>query len=97
MNSPTLNQIEKILKDILSKMATKDDLKSIEDNINKKLSNFATKNDLKQLRKQIKEDIAQASMDVFKSADKNKAEKEDLEKLEKRVDQIEESLQVSPL
>lgn len=85
MDIKTVKQIKSIIIDALKEF--KKELKK----------DFATKNDLKELREGIKEDIAQATMDVFKAADKHKAEKENLKKLEKRVDQIEETLQISPL
>lgn len=103
MTNTDLQQIDKLLQKRLKDFATKDDLKNFatKDDLKKELAQYATKEDLRKslamLRKQIKEDIDEAAMDVFKSADKRKAEKENLEKLEKRVDKIEEHLQISPI
>ena len=93
MNATDLKQIKNIILDSLKNFrnelkkdfATKDDLKSLEENIDKKLE---------VLRKEIKEDIGEAFSDVFQSADKNKAKKSDFQRLEKRVDKIEKTLQI---
>ena len=110
MNSSALNQIEKILKDILSRMATKDDLKQFatkddlkqfatkkdleklvtKDDLKKELSNFATKKDLKNGLEDLLAHIVSATYI-------SKVEKRAFETLEKRVDKIEERLQVSPI
>lgn len=67
-------------------------LENIQKTLKKMQVDMATKDDLKQLRKDIKEDIVQASMDVFKSADENKVEKIDLEALETRVYKLEQEV-----
>jgi hypothetical protein len=81
MNSISVKQFEKMLKDALKDVATKDDLKS-----------FATKDDLKELKKELIKEIRDAEGFVTVNADKYKADKADLKTLEERVDKIEQKI-----
>lgn len=85
MDIKLIQKIKAIITDALKNVATKDDLKSLEENIDKKL---------KVLREEVKEDIGEAFADVFQAADKHKAEKKVVEALEERVGEIEKTLQI---
>lgn len=107
----TLEEMLNAIKDMQSKMVTKEESKDFATKDNLKgsatkddlkgfatkhdLKNFATKDDLKVLRKQIKEDIDHAAMGVFRSADKAKADRREVKELERRVDKIERIVNAS--
>ena len=67
-------------------------LKQLEQLIKNTLVNVATKDDLKSMKEEIIEEIRDVEVSVTVSADKSKAEKVDLERLERRVDKIEQKL-----
>lgn len=100
-----LQQIDKLLQKRLKNFATKDDLKSFatKDDLKKELSKYATKDDLKKVlsKHPNKEDLKKALDDlvveITLNADKHKAEKSRVEDLEKRVEVIEEELQISSI
>lgn len=75
---------------------TTQDLKQIDELLQKRLKSFATKDDLKQeldaLRHDIKLDIDDALADIIASADHAKADRKDVENLDKRITRIEKRL-----
>ena len=88
MTPKDLKQIDKLLDkkfdEKLKNFATKDDLK-----------NFTTKDDLKNFatKDEIELKIDEAVAEIIASVDKNKADKEDVEKLEVRVKKLETIIQ----
>jgi len=70
-------------------MVTKNDLK-------RKLSNYLTKNDLNIALVKLREDIAEDTADIIcgfiETIDKRKDERKDIDRLDKRVTQIEKKL-----
>ena len=78
---------------------TPKDLKQIDKLLDKKfdekLKNFATKDDLKNFatKDEIELKIDEAVAEIIASVDKNKADKEDVEKLEVRVKKLETIIQ----
>ena len=94
MNITDLKQIEKIINKALKKAATKDDLK-----------NFATKDDLKALEKRLElkiessiqkstEEICELIIDFAERLNEKKAERTDIDDLNKRVNRIEKQLDI---
>ncbi len=99
MDQLTITQFEELLDKALAHVATKDDLKNFatKDDI----KNFATKDDIKQLKDDIKqlkaeliEEIKESEGFIVGSVDKNKADKNDIEALNKRVTHIERKFAV---
>ena len=72
-------------KDDLKGMATKDDLKGM-----------ATKDDLKNLETSLMERIDEAQMEIIATVDKHKADKSDVDNLEKRVERLEDNAGLPP-
>ncbi|MDP3988334.1 MAG: hypothetical protein Q8P80_04295 [Candidatus Levybacteria bacterium] len=85
MDNKILKHIQEILKRIQRDMITKEDLRKT---LKKALSDYPTKKDFKKA-------LNDLAVEVTLNADKNKAEKAELKNLEKRVDIIEENLQIS--
>lgn len=108
MNITDLKQIKNIIldslkgfrEDLKKDFVTKDDIKSLEDNIDKKLKNFATKDDLKNelknfaTKKDLKLGLDDLLAEIIEVVDKNKAEKSDVEALERRMDEVEKAVQI---
>jgi hypothetical protein len=80
MDQKILKELQEIKKS-LTNVVTKEEAKF-----------FATKNDLVAMENRLTKEIKDVEINVTVSADKNKAEKADLEKLERRVDKIEQKL-----
>ncbi|OGH12005.1 MAG: hypothetical protein A2857_03625 [Candidatus Levybacteria bacterium RIFCSPHIGHO2_01_FULL_36_15] len=80
-------------KEDLSRFATKNDLKDFAKKGD--LKNFATKDDLKLLGKDLESKMDDVASFIISSIDKHKADKRDLDSLEKRVEKAEEALHVS--
>lgn len=110
MNSTDLKQIDSLLKKRLKNFVRKNDLKDFATKDD--LKNFATKDDLKSLvtkdyllkvlsnyptKKDLKKELDDLAVEITLSADQHKAEKGKVEDLEKRVDRIEEELQISSI
>jgi|SRR3989344_6706991 len=97
MTPKDLKQIDKLLDkkfdEKLKNFATKDDLKNF--TTKDDLKNFATKDDLKNFatKDEIELKIDEAVAEIIASVDKNKADKEDVEKLEVRVKKLETIIQ----
>ena len=72
-----------------TKFATKDDLKAMESRLE---GTFATKKDLSNVTIELKKHIDQAFTDVFETADKTKADKIDLIRLERRINKLEQKV-----
>lgn len=94
MDLKTLKQFEKIvnnakedIKKELKKYATKTDLKSA---LTKALVDYPTKKDLKR-------ELDDLAVELTLSTDRHKAEKSKVGDLEKRIDRIEEELQISTI
>jgi hypothetical protein len=85
MNSQDLQQIDKLLSkrldEKLKNFVTKADFR-----------NLPTKSDLKNELKNLEENLESYILDVFTAADKNKAEKEDVEVLKGKVHKLEEKV-----
>lgn len=103
MNDSDLQKIDGILqkrlkgfatKEDLQQFATKEDIQSLatKRDLKSELSKYATKDDLKKLA--TKEDLDDLLGDIIEAVDKNKAEKTQVVKLEKRINRIEEDLQI---
>lgn len=91
MSPQDLKQIKALLKEELNGVATKKDLQgfSTRDDLQK----FTTKKDIRILKKELEQKIDESAAYVIESVDKHKADREDVEKVEKRVDKIEKQLQ----
>lgn len=81
MTSTDLKQIDELLIKRLKSFATKDDLK-----------NLATKDDLKRLEKEIIEKIDESQMEIVETVEKHKADRIQVQGLEKRVGKLEETV-----
>lgn len=83
----TLEKLEKATEQIIKTMATKDDLKGFvtKNDLKNELSKYATKDDLHTMRELITEDITDVIKEFLEVIGERKADKKDLEKLEKRV------------
>lgn len=77
-------------KDDLNNFATKDDLKKLA--TKEDLKALPTRIELKEELHVLQENLEGFIMDVFKSADDNKAEKEDVELLKVKVQNLEEKV-----
>lgn len=73
---------------------TKDDAKNFvtKEDLKQSLANYPTKDDLKEALEKQAEDFGQIVNDLFVSADKRKADREEVDLLEKRVSHIEQKL-----
>lgn len=78
------------IKKLLGEVVTKDEAKQFLTKNDAK--QFATKEDLKSMKEELIKEIRDVEVSVTVSADKNKAEKTDLERLETRVTKIEQKL-----
>ncbi|GEM_PF-4718115 len=81
-------KIIKKLDEIIKNMVTKDDFKG-------ELAKYATKDDLVGMKKELIERISEAQMEIVEVVHKHKADRVEVESLEKRVSTIEDQLHQS--
>ena len=82
---PEIKALDTEIKTLKKGMATKDDLKGM-----------ATKDDLKNLETSLMERIDEAQMEIIATVDKHKADKSDVDNLEKRVERLEDNAGLPP-
>lgn len=99
MNKSDLDQIQKIIGNAIKSLPTKEDLKSFATKDDLKnlatkddLKQFATKNDLQVLKKELIEKMDEYQMELLEIVEKRKADKTDVEVLEKHIKNIEDML-----
>lgn len=106
MNNITrkLAAIQKNLREVRGKMATKEDLKSMATKTDIKnmatkndLKTMATKTDLKNLEVRLLDKMDESEMEIIAAVDKHKADKETVGILEKRVDRLEDNAGLPPI
>src|SRR5258708_35477345 len=100
MDKKTIKQLQKLLdqalinfatKDDLKNFATKDDLKNLvtKDDLKQELAKYPTKDDLKNSFEKQSEDFGEVVSELFTKTDEKKADRTDVDHLDKRVTRIE--------